>query len=112
MIVATLLLAIGVVAALIAISAATRATAAANDYTTATLLAQQRFAEIAAQPDQLTGGQQEGDFGADYPGFAWQQSVEPAGVAGLVRVTLIIEWGSGLTRRSASFVTYEQVPQQ
>jgi len=112
MIVATLLLVIGVVAALICISAATRSTGIANEQTTAALLAQQRFAELAAQPDQLTGGVQEGDFGAEYPGVTWHQTVEPTGISGLVHVTLTIEWGSGLTRRAARFTTFERQAEQ
>lgn len=112
MIVATMLLVIGVAAALAAISSATSSTGIADEYTTAALLAQQRLAEIALQPDNLSGGGGQGDFGDAYPGFHWQQTNEPTDIANLVRVTLTIQWRSGLMQRSASFTTYELVPQQ
>lgn len=112
MIVAAILLVVGVVAALTCIGSATRSTALAAEYTTAALLAQQRFAEIEAQSDQLTSGDQQGDFGEDFPGYSWHQTVETTDFSGLVRVALTIEWPSGATRRSAQFVTYEQTQTQ
>lgn len=112
MIVAAILLVVGVVAALACIGSATRSTALAAEYTTAALLAQQRFAEIEAQPDQLTSGDQQGDFGEEFPGYSWHQMVETTDFGGLVRITLTIEWPSGATRRSVQFVTYEQTQTQ
>jgi len=112
MIVAAILLVVGVVAALACIGAATRSTSLAAEYTTAALLAQQRLAEIEAQPDQLSSGDQQGDFGEAFPGYTWHQTVETTDLSGLVRVTLTIEWPSGATRRSAQFVTYEQTQTQ
>jgi Tfp pilus assembly protein PilV len=112
MVVATILLFVGVTAALMCIGSATRSTGIADEYSKATLLAQQQFASIEAQLDQLAGGDQQGDFGEDYPGYSWQQTVETTDFPGLVRVTLVILWKSGAGTRQAQFVTYEQVPQQ
>ncbi len=108
MIVATILLAVGAVAAMICIGSATRAASVSRDYSTAAMMAEQRFAEIAQQPDQLQGGTQSGEFGADYPGFEWEQTVETTDFTGLVRVTLVIRWGGGSTPRSAQFVSYAE----
>ncbi len=93
MIVATLLLAIGVAGSLAAFSAATRATTAADRNQTAMLLARQKLTEIELRPDTLTGGDQDGDFGSDYPDYHWQQSVETTDFQNLFQVTVTITWG-------------------
>lgn len=108
MIVATMLLAIGAVAAMMCIGSATRAAGVSREYATAARMAEQRFAEIAQQPDQIQGGTQSGDFGQDYPGYSWEQTVETTDFAGLVRVTLTITWVSGPVQRSAQFVSYAE----
>ena len=110
MIVAAVLLFVGVVATLVCISAATRSTSIANEYTAAAVLAQKRFSELQAQPDQITSGDQQGEFGEDNPGFRWQQTSEPTEIQGLLKVTLIVDWPSGNTRRTAQFATYMQQP--
>jgi general secretion pathway protein I len=111
MIVATLLLAIGVVACLGAIGVSTRATGVARDYSTATILADRRISEIESDPtNNLTTGEQSGDFGADYPGFSWHQNIEQTDITALLRVSLSIEWTNGASQSSALFTTYEPQP--
>lgn len=107
MVVATILLAIGVVAALQCMAASSRTCGVANEYATAALLAQQHLAEVEAQADTLTGGEQQGEFGDAYPGFTWRQAVEPTDLPAVVRLTLTIEWPSGSARRMSQFTTYE-----
>ncbi|HZP82265.1 MAG TPA: prepilin-type N-terminal cleavage/methylation domain-containing protein [Chthonomonadaceae bacterium] len=106
MIVATLLLAIGVAGALAAFSTATRASAMAEQINTAALLAQQRLTEIELQSDTLSGGAQQGDFGADYPGYRWQQNVEPTDYENLFKVTLTVQWGPGNAPQERVFTTF------
>src|SRR5512142_3472141 len=101
MIVAAVVLVLGVVSAMACIGSATRSTGTAADYTTAALLAQQQLSQIQANPSELTGGDQQGDFSDDHPGFSWHQTVEATDLASLEKVTLVIEWRSGLVRRSA-----------
>jgi hypothetical protein len=96
---------------MVCISAATRSTGVANEYTTAALLAQQKFAELGASPDQLTAGEQQGDFGIEHPSFSWDQAIELGTIAQVYKVTMTIRWHAGATTRSAVFVTYEPVPQ-
>jgi len=62
MIVASILLFLGVVAALAGISAATRSAGEANEVTVATLLAQKHFAEVEVDTSQLSGGANSGDL--------------------------------------------------
>jgi Tfp pilus assembly protein PilV len=110
MVVATVLLALGVVGALACISSATRSTSISSEYTTAALLAQQKFSELEAQASQIQGGEQNGDFGEEYPNFTWRQQVEATAITSLMRVTVVIEWRSGSITRSAQFVSYVIVP--
>ena len=110
MVVAIVLLALGVVGALACISSATRSTSISSEYTTAALLAQQKLAEVEAQPEQIQGGEQSGDFGEEYPTFSWRQNTESSSIASLMRVTLSIEWKSGAIPRQAQFVTYLLTP--
>jgi general secretion pathway protein I len=106
MVVATVLLALGVVGTLACISSATRSTSISSEYTTAALLAQQKISELQAQPEQVQGGEQTGDFGEEYPNFSWQLQVDSGVIASLFRATLIVEWRSGTRARRAQFVTY------
>lgn len=94
MIVATLVLAIGIVGAASAFSAATKASALAADTQTASLLAQQQLEQTETQAaGQLTGGDTEGDFGADYPGYHWKQSITSTDYTYLFQVSVTVTWG-------------------
>jgi general secretion pathway protein I len=105
-IVATLVLAIGIYGALGAMSSSSRLAASAEEYATAARLADQKFAELGANPDSLSGSSQEGDFGTDFPGFAWRMEVNQAEFTDLKQVVLTVDWPSGASRRAAEFVTY------
>jgi len=111
MIVAALLLAVGGVAALACMSAATRSLAAAQTITTAALLAQQKISEMEADPTQLTSGDQQGDFSPDHPDYIWQATVEPTDLATVEKLTLTVQHKSAHGGRSVQIVTYEFVPQ-
>lgn len=45
-------------------------------YALAPLLAQSKLTEIILKPDDFEG-EQSGDFGDDYPGYAWKAQTEP-----------------------------------
>jgi len=108
MTVSVVLLAIGAVAALSCIASGTNAVAVSAEYTTATLLAGQKMAEARQQADSLTGGEQQGEFGEQYPGYSWVRSAEATEFDGLFKITLTISWRSGMARRTAAFVTYQR----
>lgn len=110
MIVASILLFVGAVAALVSISSATRAAGVANEMTVATLLAQKHFAELEVDTSQLSGGANSGDFTDEYSAYHWDQNVETTDFSSLVKVTVTVSWSSGATPRSAQFVTYETLP--
>ncbi len=108
MVVATIVLAVGAVAAMMAISSSMRAVSEAESYSRAALLTEMRFSELEADPTSLTSGEQQGDFGTDYPGFQWIQTVDRTDLQDVVRVTLTITWTSGRRQGSATFVTMLQ----
>ncbi|HZO87604.1 MAG TPA: prepilin-type N-terminal cleavage/methylation domain-containing protein [Chthonomonadaceae bacterium] len=112
MIVATLLLAIGVVGALTAISTATRASGMAEQIQTAALLARRRLTEVELQPEALVGGEQQGNFGAEYPGYLWRQSVETTGYPDLFKVTLTLRWGPVGHPYERVYTTFLRKPQE
>ena len=94
MIVATFLLAIGVSAAMLALSTSSQASYRSERVQTAALLAQKQMTEIEIQAAQnnLTGGDQTGDFGNQYPEYKWKESVEGTNYPELFKVTLTVQW--------------------
>jgi general secretion pathway protein I len=116
MIVATMLLALAVVGALVAFNAATQSASHSERLHTVSLLAQRRLTELELQSDSLTGGDQQGDFAPEYPEYQWHQVVEPTEYQNLYRVALTVRWGAPNAPRERTFVTYirsdqNQVPQ-
>ncbi len=105
MVVAAILLFVGGVAAMMCISSSLRITGVAEAHAKSAILAERRLAELETQPDLVTAGDQQGDFGDEYPGFQWTQTVEPTDIADVSRVTLTITWPNGLRTGSATFVT-------
>jgi len=106
MIVATMILALAVVAALAAFTSATRTTTYAQEIQTATILAQQQISQAETQPTSLSGGDQEGAFGENYPGYHWKQSVEATDYQNLFKVTVTVIWGLPQNPHSRSLTTY------
>jgi general secretion pathway protein I len=106
MIVATMLLALAVVGALVAYNSATQSASHSERLHTVSLLAQRRLTELELQSDSLTGGEQQGDFAPEYPEYRWQQVVEPTEYQNLYRVALTVRWGTPTTPRERTFVTY------
>lgn len=106
MIVATVLLAVGVVATLSAIHGAAQTTLLADGAQTAAMLAQRQISQLELQPDQLSGGNQQGNFGDEYPGYSWQQAAEATDYPNLFQVTMTIRWGGANDTHQRDFVTY------
>jgi general secretion pathway protein I len=96
--VAVALLAITLTAALGSQSQSVSLASEAKFYTTVTLLAQGKMAEIEAK-DLDTLSSESGDFGEDFPGYTWAVAVEnvsldyPENVSNHLRqVTLTLSW--------------------
>lgn len=106
MIVATTLLALGVLASMVALSSSTQATTVSEQNHVAALLGQKRLSELELQPDSLGSGDQGGDFGEQYPGYSYKQSVEATDYPNLFQVTVTVQWQSGTATRQRAFTTF------
>jgi Tfp pilus assembly protein PilV len=99
--VATVILAIGLLGALTAFSMAARVTGRSAQDTAVTLLAQEKLAAIMidGRAGKLTPGMTQGDFGADRPGYSWRLVVSAPDEGNVSRVGLTI-YSPGLRRRN------------
>ena len=61
--------------------------------TTSTLLAQDRIAQVTSGLRTASAGSSQGDFGEDYPGYAYVESVEATPLSGYLKYTLTVVWG-------------------
>lgn len=61
--------------------------------TTSTLLAQDRIAQVTSGQRSLSSGDNQGDFGEDYPGYTYEETVESTPLAGYMKYTLTVKWG-------------------
>lgn len=110
MLVATILLAIGVTAALGAISAATNAEGKAHRIQTASMLARQKLSDIAIQAltGQLSTDQQQGTFSPNNPEYHWAENSIATPYTNLFEVTITVTWGSGNNQHQTAVTTYIQ----
>ena len=94
---ATVILAIGLLAGLAAFSMATRALEASSNDTSIPLLAQSLLAEVQSLPrEELVAGATEGDFGDAYPGYTWEMMIYSPDELNVVQVDLVVwapQWG-------------------
>lgn len=103
--IAAVLIVIGIVGALGAISAGLRAQAAGQFYYTASMLAEQKMADLESQ-SKLKAGEEQGDFAPDHPDYTWSVAVSE-GPEGLWQVRLTVsEVVAGKQGRSAEIETY------
>ena len=99
------LIVVGIVGALGAISAGLRAQAAGQFYYTASMLAEQKMADLESQ-SKLKAGEEQGDFAPDHPDYTWSVAVSE-GPEGLWQVRLTVtEVVAGKQGRSAEIETY------
>ena len=87
------ILAIGLIAVIRTFSISTRANAFARDRTTATLLAEQKMAELRGMPLREIGIKT-GDFGEDYPRFKWQTLITLTGDDDIFEAVVRVFWRS------------------
>jgi Tfp pilus assembly protein PilV len=89
--VATVLLAIGLLGALTAFSMASRVTGVSTNDTMVTLLAQEKLAEIQLLgAEGISEGQQRGDFSPAHPDYQWELFHGQPDDFNVVRVDLVI----------------------
>ena len=94
MVVAAVVLAVGVAGTVAAFNAATRASTVASEMQTATMLAQKQIAEAEVQlQGTVTAGESDGDFGSDYPGYHWKQSITATDYTYGFQISVTVSWG-------------------
>ncbi len=93
--VATVLVALGLVGALTTFTVASRASLASRNDTLLTQLSEQEFSELRAQPWDQLPGTQSGDFGSDYPGYTWDATVQQPDENNVLKVDLVIHTVEG-----------------
>lgn len=104
--VATAVLAIGLLGALTAFSMASRVTGVSRNDTVVTLLAQEKLAEIQLLgPEGVSFAPTSGDFGPERPDYGWQLFVQEPDGLNVVRVDLLITAPEGGREREIWFST-------
>ena len=104
--VATVILALGLLGALTAFSIASRATGASTNDTMLAFLAHEKLAEIQLlDVEQLNLRETSGDFGPEHPEYEWEMFVGNPDERNLVRVDLVIAAPEAGGRRETLFST-------
>lgn len=106
MVVATFILAIVIISVMGAFASLTQANSKAQFMQTAALLAEKKISEMEMKATSLSGGDQQGDFGEEYPTYRWKQSVESTDYPKLFKVSMTIQWGSGNPSEQRLFTSY------
>jgi len=75
-------------------------------YTTSTLLAQRRVAEVKTARTPISTGEDKGDFGVDHPGYTYRENLETTPLTGYYKYTLRIFWGGDKSVFENKFITY------
>lgn len=104
--VATAVVALGLVAALTAFSIASRVRAVSSNDTVVAFLAQQKLAEIqVVGKEELPIGTTQGDFGPEFPQYVWRLTVGEPNRVNVVAVDLRISTSEAGGEREARFTT-------
>lgn len=78
--------------------------------TTSTLLAQKRIADVISEKSAQNPGANQGDFGEDYAGYTYTETIESTQLEGFYRYVLTIKWGTGnaLETEFTTFISPEK----
>jgi len=78
--------------------------------TTAALLAQSKMAEVESR-SYLSNQRESGDFGADYPQYAWQMQISDTQLPQFKKIEIIVTNKLVLRRGTYSLILYK-IPEQ
>jgi hypothetical protein len=73
--------------------------------TTSTLLAQKRIADVINTNSVTNQGTSQGDFGEDYPGYKYSETIDSTQLEGFYRYVLTVRWGETKTLET-EFTTF------
>jgi type II secretion system protein I len=102
--VALVILALGIVGLMRAVSQGMAATAQIRDVTTATTLGQMKMEELASNVVDLPA-ESNGDFGDAAPEFSWRAVAEETDIEGLIKITIVVLWQRGNRQQSVTLET-------
>ncbi len=102
--VALVILALGIVGLMRAVSQGMAATAQIRDVTAATTLAQMKMEELASNVMDLPA-ESNGDFGDEAPEFSWRAVAEETDIEGLKKITVTVLWQRGNRQQSVTLET-------
>jgi len=88
------IMSIGLVAVMEAYGAAMRLSLQDEHLTTATFLASGKMEEVLKET-YITAGEDSGDFGEEFEGFAWTVEIADSEIEGLEIVTVTVTWSVG-----------------
>jgi Tfp pilus assembly protein PilV len=108
-IVAMTIASVGMIGVITAMRASVAAGGHAAGVTTATMLAEQKMAEVRTVPGS-TAGSQEGDFGTDYPGFAWRTILKTVDKVSFYSAVVEVSWLEAGIRRSVTLRSLVNLP--
>jgi prepilin-type N-terminal cleavage/methylation domain-containing protein len=105
-VVATAILAIGLVGALTAFSMASRVSGVSNADTTLAFLAQEKLADIQLYTNEdIAKIETAGDFAPDHPDYKWQLFVQKPDENNVVSVDVVISYPASGRIRETTFST-------
>ncbi|MDE2126405.1 MAG: type II secretion system protein [Armatimonadetes bacterium] len=110
MIVATMLLAIGVCAAMAAISSSVRAQDKARSIQTASLLAAQQLNSAVENIQNISPGSTSGSFAPQHPNYHYNQTIAATSFQDLYQVSVQVMWGSPQNPQERTLATYIRQP--
>lgn len=102
--VALVILALGIVGLMRAVSQGMAATAQIRDVTAATTLAQMKMEELASNVADLPA-ESSGNFGDEAPEFSWRAMAEETDIEGLKKITVVVLWQRGNRQQSVTLET-------
>jgi prepilin-type N-terminal cleavage/methylation domain-containing protein len=77
--------------------------------TTSSLLAQGRISDVTSGILIVSPGESQGDFGADFKGYSYNEKIETTPLAGYLKYSLTVRWGGERSPLETKFISFLQV---
>ena len=74
--------------------------------TTSSLLAQERISEVTTGILIVSPGDNQGDFGEDFKGYTYQETIETTPLVGYLKYSLTIKWGGEGSPLESKFISF------
>jgi prepilin-type N-terminal cleavage/methylation domain-containing protein len=74
--------------------------------TTSSLLAQARIADVTSGIRTVSPGDSQGDFGDDYKGYTYSETIETTPLIGYLKYSLAVKWGGTGSPLETKIITF------